>query len=467
MAFPDNLKIMREYKKQVLDAKSPSFCGAKWFNTSIWLWNGWTASCHHNPPHVSNLDEIALDLSALHNTAKKKQEREMMQKGERPLDCQFCWVVEDNNPDELAHRTWYSQIATNQELQTVFDAPPDQRVIPKYVELGIDRTCNLACSYCCPDISSSWGRDIKQNGAYQGLVTDERNHYVDSGKFLYGVTEHNPYTEAFFKWWDTELSQHAKILRITGGEPMMSQHFWRLLDWLDSRPNPNNCVIHLTTNLSYDAETLQRFLDRIRGSQWRWTIAISGESTSARGEYVRHGLDWQQWSANMQTVVDSQLFDNIQIITTMSAVSVDGFVEFLDWICALKKKTRRPKWFNIYVSYVRWPTFQSALILPLSIRQQYSNDLAECVSRNQQWLSIKEQDLLMSFSRYLVSVPQPHRGAWITDEKLKFEDQQQDFDVSELQKDFRRFFAQYDQRRGLDFATTFPNLKEWYESIQI
>jgi hypothetical protein len=466
MAFPDNLRIMHEYKKNVLDAKSPSFCGAKWFHTSIWLWNGWTSSCHHNPPHVSNLDEIAQDLSALHNTAKKKQERAMMQAGERPLDCQFCWVVEDKNSDELAHRTWYSQIATDEELQTIFDAPADQRVVPKYVELGIDRTCNLACSYCCPDISSSWGRDIKQNGPYQGLITDERNHYVDSGKFLYGVTEQNPYAEAFFKWWDTELSQHAKILRITGGEPMMSQHFWRLLDWLDARPNPNNCMIHLTTNLSYDAETLQRFLDRIKGSQWRWTIAVSGESVGAQGEYIRHGLDWSQWTSNMQTLVDSQLFNRIQILTTMSAVSVDGLVEFVNWIVGLKKATRRSL-FEIYVSYVRWPTFQSALVLPWQLREQYSKDLAQCVTDNQAWLVPKEQDLLMSFSRYLTSVPQPHRGARITNEKLKFEDQQVDFDVQELEKDFRRFFTQYDQRRGLDFGATFPNLKEWYESIQI
>ena len=40
-----------EYKKQILDTKSASFCGAKWFNATIWLGSGMTTSCHHPLPH--------------------------------------------------------------------------------------------------------------------------------------------------------------------------------------------------------------------------------------------------------------------------------------------------------------------------------------------------------------------------------------------------------------------------------
>ena len=35
-----------EYKKQILDTKSSSFCGAKWYNATIWLGSGMTTSCH-------------------------------------------------------------------------------------------------------------------------------------------------------------------------------------------------------------------------------------------------------------------------------------------------------------------------------------------------------------------------------------------------------------------------------------
>jgi hypothetical protein len=39
------------------------------------------------------------------------------------------------------------------------------------------------------------------------------------------------------------------------------------------------------------------------------------------------------------------------------------------------------------------------------------------------------------------------------------------FDQVSLLNDFRQFYTQYDQRRGQDFARTFPNLKTWYNTL--
>ena len=40
------------FKKQKLDPKSASFCGAKWYNATIWLGSGQTTSCHHPLPFI-------------------------------------------------------------------------------------------------------------------------------------------------------------------------------------------------------------------------------------------------------------------------------------------------------------------------------------------------------------------------------------------------------------------------------
>ena len=34
-----------------------------------------------------------------------------------------------------------------------------------------------------------------------------------------------------------------------------------------------------------------------------------------------------------------------------------------------------------------------------------------------------------------------------------------------LQRDFKNFYSQYDQRRGKDFAKTFPALADWYNTL--
>jgi hypothetical protein len=41
------------------------------------------------------------------------------------------------------------------------------------------------------------------------------------------------------------------------------------------------------------------------------------------------------------------------------------------------------------------------------------------------------------------------------------------FEMPKLHNDFRQFFTQYDQRRGKNFAETFPLLADWYNDIQI
>jgi hypothetical protein len=39
--------------------------------------------------------------------------------------------------------------------------------------------------------------------------------------------------------------------------------------------------------------------------------------------------------------------------------------------------------------------------------------------------------------------------------------------MPKLLNDFKQFYTQYDQRRGKNFALTFPTLNSWYDSIQI
>ena len=80
-----------EYKKKILDTKSASFCGAKWYNATIWLGSGMTTSCHHPLPHKIDLEEIKTNPSAIHNTRQKKEQRRQMQCGERPKGCEYCW----------------------------------------------------------------------------------------------------------------------------------------------------------------------------------------------------------------------------------------------------------------------------------------------------------------------------------------------------------------------------------------
>jgi len=62
-----------EYRQTILDTKSASFCGAKWYNATIWLGSGMTTSCHHPLPHYVPVETVITNPKALHNTDTKKQ----------------------------------------------------------------------------------------------------------------------------------------------------------------------------------------------------------------------------------------------------------------------------------------------------------------------------------------------------------------------------------------------------------
>jgi hypothetical protein len=223
-----------EYKKIKIDSKSTSFCGAKYYLATMWLQAGMTASCHHNPSHAIDINEIALNPSALHNTKQKKQEREDMRQGLKPSGCHYCWNIESIGDLAVSDRIWNSHANSDEELDQAFAADYNENFNLTRLEISFDRTCQFACSYCSPWVSSSWHKDIKINGTYKNLEVETRRQYTSpvDNDMPYAPNESNPYIDAFFKWWESDLHKTLKELRITGGEPFMSGHFWRLIDWL-------------------------------------------------------------------------------------------------------------------------------------------------------------------------------------------------------------------------------------------
>jgi len=47
-------ETFQEYRDRAINSLSNSFCGAKWYNATIWLNMGQTTSCHHPPANYLN-----------------------------------------------------------------------------------------------------------------------------------------------------------------------------------------------------------------------------------------------------------------------------------------------------------------------------------------------------------------------------------------------------------------------------
>jgi hypothetical protein len=133
--------------EQIINIVSPSFCAAKWYNATIWLGNGRTASCHHPAAHYIPVNEIHASPSALHNTAFKKERRVEMLEGKRCDECSYCWRVEDNNePGIFSDRVYKSHIYTADDILKLQEMDPNDNIDPKTLEISFDNLCNLSCT---------------------------------------------------------------------------------------------------------------------------------------------------------------------------------------------------------------------------------------------------------------------------------------------------------------------------------
>ena len=447
-----------QYKRRVIDIKSESFCGAKWYNATIWLGSGQTTSCHHPLPHKVSVQEVMVNPKALHNTRQKKNDRALMQEGVRPEGCDYCWKIEDMYKDPkyagvdtgtpISDRVYKTVIYDDEDLDEAFNTPPDQDVNLQTLEIAFDRTCQFACSYCNPAFSSTWVKDIHRNGPYTNLVSDGRNHFThkhDSSQ-LYKFDEVNPYAEAFFQWWETDLHKTLKELRITGGEPLLSGYTWRLIDWFKDNRGASTTRLAINSNLGFDKDKIERLLDATQGIEL--DLYTSNESIGRHAIYIRDGLDWDQWVNNVMFLLDGGRLRGLHVMCTINALCLLSLKEFLWMIVKLKQKYGKDS-INFSLNILRFPSFQSPLILPLAIRKEFSVELARFyeIVRTMDICHEFEMNQLNRLIDYL---------------RIKEQDPQA---LQVLQRDFKNFYQQYDQRRGLDFKYTFPQLAEWYETL--
>jgi organic radical activating enzyme len=439
-----------EFRQQVLDPISSSFCAAKWYNATIWLGSGMTTSCHHPPAHLVDADKVRANPRLLHNTDQKKEDRKKMLSGERPAGCEYCWKIEDIGRDNISDRVYKSKIYPIEALHEASRTPVDQDINLRTLEIAFDRTCQFACSYCNPAFSTTWVNDIRRNGPYEHLVSDGRNHFTHTHESAqpFRITETNPYIDAFFAWWDSDLHRTLQELRITGGEPLMSAHTWRLIDWFRDNRGRSSTRLAINSNLGPQVD-VYRLLDSTEGMDVE--IYTSMEAVGKQAEYIRDGLDYPLWRQNVQALLDAGR--TVHCMCTINALCLTTLPRLLNELVEWKRTYGRDR-INFTLNILRFPSFQSPLVLPAYLREIFQSDLINWLvdHRGHSYLHEHEVNHTQRLIDYLDVVKTPHSDA---------------FEMPRLHNDFRQFYSQYDQRRGKNLRAYFPELTEFYDSIPV
>lgn len=437
----------------IMNEISPTFCMAKWHHTTIYLQSGETHSCYHPAPHRIPLEEIQVDPGALHNTNQKKLERLEMLNGGKPKGCQYCWNIENLGEEYISDRKERnSTIYTEKRFEQIKNGAWDQNINPQYIEISFGNECNFKCGYCHPKHSSSYYKEIKDHGPY----TMVRNHRNDIDWFKVYEEETNPYVEAWWRWWP-EVRKTLTILRITGGEPLLQQSTWKLLEDLEKNPLPE-LELNINSNFGVKPILIERLTDKINDliSNKKikdFKIFTSMDTWGPQAEYIRTGLDLNVWEKNFDTYLTKTNLP-ITFMITFNILTVTNFKsllkKFLEWRSKYNGLDQN-KWQRIRFDtpYLKEPIQYDINILPKDKFMPYMYDTLKFIQDNlddynRSKFSELEYEKFLRVVKYMESTE-------YSDDKL-----------TEGRKDFYNWFTEYDRRRQVNFHSTFPELVDFF-----
>jgi len=441
--------------KEKLDTVSPTFCLAKWKQVTIHLQNGHTHSCHHPAPHYISLDELKKNKFALHNTKYKIEQRKKMLEGEQPQECSYCWNIENLGKGYLSDRHFKSgEYWASESFEEVIKDPLVENVLPSYLEVSFSNVCNLNCMYCSPQVSSKWVEDIQQHGPYNlGDFKYQDLGYLKNKKLLaIPEREENFYVETFWKLWP-DLFRSLKVFRITGGEPLLSKHTWKVLEFIQTNPNPKLELI-INTNLNVSDKFIDKLItianDLISNKKVkRFEIFTSVESYGEQAEYMRDGLNFQQFLNNLVKVTTMipmiPWISKVVIMATYNILSIPRFKLLLEWLLEYRKTYGQEDWKNIWIdiSYLRYPSWHGIHIANDNLLKIIENDLEFMKQNSKDYKGFQDTEIEKFARAY------DYAKNYSADKKLD-------------RTRFYNFFNEYDLRRNKNFLQTFPELKEFY-----
>lgn len=451
----------KKYKKIEikLDEVGKGFCLAKWHHVSIHLHTGDNHSCYHPSMHRVSLEELKDNPSALHNSEYKKKQRKAMLEGERPKECSYCWALEDVGHFSDRHFRSAEFEDIKPSIKEVSNLPWDANVAPRYLELNFGSECQLKCAYCAPSISSSWENEFNKFGDYPLLQNRNKRQYHANNKgrtvWIYKEKD-NPYIEAFWKWFP-DIYSNLQTLRVTGGEPLLSSNVFKMLDYVETNPNPD-MEFSVNTNMCVPERNLNKFIEKskvlINEKKIKRLQAFTSIDTwGPQATYIR-GMDLDLWEKNVDRFMTSVPNSYLGLMITVNFLSIHNFKDLLVKILEWRKKynTKFDNRFTFDTPYLLEPEHLSIQLLDDShIEKMY-----ECLDFMKQ--NCKNYDTTKFSSTDVEKWERVIK--WV--ELNRFKDQR----LIENRVDFKLFVDEYDKRRGTNFLKTFPELTDFYQLIK-
>ena len=279
-----------------------TFCMAPWTHTYLSPQTERRMCCASREPAQSFKQYIdtgndaneykPLTLKEHWNSDHMRSVRLRMMAGEELSECEVC---DHKLLNTDVYRSYWNQLF-NDKVDEAYESTDETGATTMQTisfDYRFNNLCNFKCRMCGDMLSSSWEAESRKNKTW----SKESQPWMAS-----------PLREQIIKFQDTQVVQEfveavetkrIKEIYWCGGEPLMWDMHWKAMQRIIELGFAKEVYVRYNTNLSRTSFKGIKLFDLLPQFQ-DWQICSSLDGTGEVGEYIRDGLNYEQWLRNFK-----------------------------------------------------------------------------------------------------------------------------------------------------------------------
>ena len=238
---------------------------------------------------------IPITLEQHWNSEHMQSVRRRMLAGQTLPECEVC---NDRllNTDVYRDYFWHLFKHKYDDVTAKTDLNGRTSMQPVSWDYRFSNLCNFKCRTCGDMLSSAWETEQRQHNMIDWA--NKKNAWMRPDVKQQITTFQETQIEEEF----SRAVEEHRIEEIywVGGEPLMYEQHWRYMKRIINLQDGHRVYVRYNTNLSRiryaDTNLFSDILDHVRD----WQICASIDGTGAIGEYIRTGLNYQNWLNNFR-----------------------------------------------------------------------------------------------------------------------------------------------------------------------
>jgi organic radical activating enzyme len=342
--------------KQSFDpAGSAPLCVLPWVHTQIETSGNVQLCCVAHNPQGSLGSVHTNSILQIFQSDRMNAIRDQMQNGTWPADCAACrdressGLVSFRQSSNLEHPALFDKLVRRES--------PAPRI--RSLDLRINNVCNFKCRFCDGLASNRWFNE--HNLVFPDKPISEKYHGIDR-------------LQSFWDDFDREIIHDLEVIHLAGGEPLIIDAHYRLLEKLIAA-GKSGVALKYDTNLSrlkfkhWDVMDLWKQFPNLQ-------VSASLDGVGRKGEYIRDGLDYGKWVENARRLQREVPHAHRAIHFVVCIFNVIDFPEHVKAI--VENGFAEPGW--ITFTFLNSPAYLSVQVLTPALKAEAERKIRQLLS---------------------------------------------------------------------------------------